>query len=278
MLGSFAGAMVWRLRAQQLRDDKAAGEKVSSAEQQEVVKLAPVSLTADRSLCLHCGHKLAWYDLLPIVSWLQAGGKCRYCKQPIGYFEPLIELGMAVLLVGSYLLWPFTLETPLDITRLVVWLFACVLLVILFAYDLKWFLLPNRAIFPLIGLSLIAAVSALGVSTDVTQTLFSLAGALLILPGLYLLLWLVSKGRWIGFGDIKLSLALALFVADYRLAFIALFAANLIGCLLVVPGMLAGKIKRQTQVPFGPMLIGGAVIALLFGQRIIEWYQMIAGL
>lgn len=273
VLGSFAGAMVWRLRARQLREDEAAGEKISKAEQKQVDKLKSASVKTDRSICLHCGHRLAWYDLVPLLSWVQTSGKCRYCARPIGYFEPLIELGMAVLLVGSYVLWPFALDSPLEIARLVVWLVACVPLVILFAYDLKWYILPNRVVFPLIGLSSVSVLCVLGLAADIPQTLLSIVGAILILPGLYLVLWLVSKGKWVGFGDIKLSVALALFVTDYRLAFVALFAANLIGCLLIIPGLIAGTIKRQTHVPFGPMLIGGTVVALLFGQHIIEWYQ-----
>ena len=76
--GSFAGATVWRLRARQLKFDAKHGEKVTVAEKKAVAKLQKKPLHSDRSVCLHCGHELAWYDLLPLVSWLQLGGKCRY--------------------------------------------------------------------------------------------------------------------------------------------------------------------------------------------------------
>jgi prepilin signal peptidase PulO-like enzyme (type II secretory pathway) len=101
-------------------------------------------------------------------------------------------------------------------------------------------------------------------------------GAAAALSGLYYLLWLISKGQWIGFGDVKLGLALAFLLGDWRLALIALFSANLIGSLLVVPSMLAGKIDRKAHVPFGPLLISGAVIAMLFGNAIVDWYKMVA--
>jgi len=77
---------------------------------------------------------------------------------------------------------------------------------------------------------------------------------------------------WIGFGDIKLGLGLALLLADWRLAFIALFAANLIGCLIVLPAMAMKKLKRNSHVPFGPLLIAGFVIAGLAGNYLMSLY------
>jgi leader peptidase (prepilin peptidase)/N-methyltransferase len=119
---------------------------------------------------------------------------------------------------------------------------------------------------------MLAAILHLIGSTDILATLISMLIAVVVLSGLYLSLWLISKGQWIGFGDVKLGLALALLLSDWRLAFITLFAANLIGCLIVIPGMIAGKITRKTRVPFGPLLIAGYVISALFGAHILSWY------
>lgn len=271
-MGSFAGAMVWRLRARQLVDDKAAGEKIDASELKRLKPLVAQGLTTDRSRCLHCGHTLNWYDLLPLVSWVSTGGKCRYCHEKIGVFEPLIEIGTALFFIGSFIFWPESLQTATHITSFVLWLIAGVMLAILFAYDARWFLLPNRVVFPLIALSVVMAIIHVVTSTDVASALFSVLMAAAILSGVYFLLWIISKGRWIGFGDVKLGLALALMLADWRLAFLALFAANVVGCLIVIPGMLAGKITRKTHVPFGPLLICGCVIAGLFGDRILSWY------
>jgi prepilin signal peptidase PulO-like enzyme (type II secretory pathway) len=94
----------------------------------------------------------------------------------------------------------------------------------------------------------------------------------LILSGLYFALYQISKGKWVGFGDVKLGLGLALLLADWRFAFIALFAANLIGCIIVLPSMARGKLKRDSHVPFGPLLIIGSIIALLAGNYLISWY------
>lgn len=273
ILGSFAAATVWRLRARQLVEDKAAGEKVNAKEYARLVPLTKESTRSDRSRCLHCGHGLAWYDLLPLASWLSLGGKCRYCKQAIGSFEPLMEIGMAVLFVGSYLLWPLPLVNPLDMVQFGLWLIAAVMLVILFAYDAKWYLLPDRVMWPLIVVSAVFAAVTVFLSPAVGPALATLAVGIVVLSGLYLLLWMVSKGQWIGFGDVKLGLALALLLGTWQLAFLALFAANLIGCLLVLPGMMMGKISRTSRVPFGPLLIIGAVVALFLGERIIDWYM-----
>lgn len=271
-MGSFAGATVWRLRARQLVEDKTAGEEVDSKELKRLLPLTKTTPATDRSRCLHCEHTLAWYDLLPLISWASTAGKCRYCHKKIGWFEPVIELGVAGLFIASYLLWPMALHSIHDVAPFVLWLVACVLLAILFAYDLKWFLLPNYIVFPLIAIGTVVATLAVIDSSDMPMTLLSITMAAGILSGVYLLLWLVSKGQWIGFGDVKLGLGLALLLADWQLAFIALFAANFIGCLIVIPGMLAGKVTRKTRVPFGPLLIIGAVVAMLVGHHIIDWY------
>lgn len=271
-LGSFAGASVWRLRARELVEDKAAGEEVDPVELGRLKGLAHVKQTKDRSRCLHCGHTLAWYDLMPLVSWLSLGGKCRYCRKRIGYFEPIMELAVAAFFVASYALWPFELAGWVSIVEFIAWLLAGIGLAILFAYDLRWFLLPNPVVFSVVGVAAISAVGRLLQTYDVGGALLNLLGAVIILSGLYLALYMVSKGAWVGFGDVKLGLALALLLADWRLAFLALFAANLIGCIIVIPGMIAGKIKRQTHVPFGPLLILGTLVAMFFGQAILNWY------
>lgn len=272
-MGSFAGATVWRLRARQLVEDKTEGEEIDKAEYKRLLPLTKAKLANDRSRCLYCSHTLAWYDLIPLVSWISTHGKCRYCKASIGKFEPTIEIGVAVLFIVSYLLWPSDLSNSVEVAQFGLWLVSSVLLAILFAYDLKWFLLPNRIVFPFIGVAAVYAAVQIVTGASLADAVLSLTGAVVILSGLYLLLWTVSKGSWIGFGDVKLGLGLALLLGEWQLAFIALFAANLIGCLLVIPGMLVGKITRTTRVPFGPLLILGGVVALLFGQPIVDWYM-----
>ena len=110
MLGSFAGAQVWRLRARQLDEDRQAGETIDKQELSRLKPLISVSLTSDRSVCLYCHHQLRWYDMIPLLSWAGTGGRCRYCRQSIGSLEPLIELGLSAAFVISYLTGPHLLH------------------------------------------------------------------------------------------------------------------------------------------------------------------------
>lgn len=272
VIGSFNGAMVWRLRARQLRDDKAAGEPVPKAEYDNLKKLLEPSVTTDRSMCLHCHHQLQWYDLIPLISWLSLRGKCRYCHKPIGRMEPLIELGTAVFLVVSYLAWPLPLVSGIDLALFSLWIVIGLGLIILLAYDARWFLLPDRIMFPLIAVAAISAGIKLSQADSLAFAAMDLVLAVMVLSGLYYVLYMVSRGAWIGFGDIKLGLVLALVLASWPLAFLTLFLANIIGLFVVIPSMFMKKLKFGSHVPFGPMLIGAYFIVGLFGHSIIAWY------
>jgi len=269
-LGSFAGASVWRLRAYQLLSDKKNGEHIDIREYKDLEKLTKVSVANDHSKCLHCSYALRWYDMLPLISWIFLRGKCRKCHKPIGYLEPIIEFGVAAFFVLSFMFWPYSLIGDIEIARFVLWLAAGVALAVLFAYDTKWSLLPDNINFTVIGIGLANASILLLGSQNKLGTLLNIVGSVLILSGIYFALYFISKGKWIGFGDIKLGLGLGFLLADWKLAFIALFAANLVGCLIVIPGLMTKKLKRDSHVPFGPLLIAGFVIAALAGKFLIS--------
>lgn len=274
VLGSFAGASVWRLRARQLVTDKKNGEIVDHTEYTKLKQLAHQKVSKDHSRCLHCGYQLRWYDLIPLVSWLTLRGKCRHCHQPIGYMEPLIELGTALFFVLSYVLWPYDLTTGLQIAQFILWLISGVGLAMLFVYDAKWFLLPDKVNFAVIIIGLVNAVLMIIEAPDHIGALVNVIGSVAILSGIYFVLYVISKGRWVGFGDIKLGLGLGLLLGDWKLAFIGLFFANLIGCIIVIPLLASGKLKRDSHVPLGPLLIVGAIIAKLVGVGIAEFYTL----
>ena len=209
--------------------------------------------------------------MIPVLSWLALRGKCRQCKKHIGWFELLIELGLIAFFVISYILWPTELLGWIEITQFIVWLIIGVVLAMLFAYDAKWYLLPDILNITLVVLGVVfVALSA--VQGDAVQTVLSAIGSVGILAGLYWILHVVSRGRWVGFGDVKLGVGLRLILIHWQLALVALFAANFIGCLLVLPLLIIGKLKRQSRVPFGPLLIAGALVAFFFGNQIIDWY------
>ncbi len=275
--GSFAAAQVWRLRAIQLAADKKAKEPYDHKEYNRLKKLLGKNVVHDRSQCLSCGYVLKWYDLIPVVSWLSLGGKCRQCRAPIGWFELGMEVGLALFFVLSYLWWPGGLASGLAITHLLIWLAAGVVLAMLFAYDAKWFLLPDRLtiLLALFGVAIVI-LSALQSGNPIGTVLTAL-GAVAILSGLYAVIYVVSKGQWIGFGDVKLGVGLGLILVDWQLAAVALFLANFIGCLVVIPLMAIKKLSRSSHVPFGPLLIAGTVLAWFIGWPIITTYLFTIG-
>lgn len=278
-LGSFAGAQVWRLRARQLKQDKDAGEAVDRTEYRTLKPLMGAKGLSDRSIDFTTGKKLKWYDMIPVLSWIILRGKSRYSGKPIGMMEFLLEVFGGAIFVASYALWPFELVSAVSIAAFVIWLAILVCLMILFAYDQKWFLLPDSVTIVAVILAGVFAVLQLSQVANIWESLFSLLGAFALLPGLYLALFLFSRwrfgeeGTWVGFGDIKLGVVLALIVLTWQQGFIALFAANLIGSILVIGAMVAGKVHMKDRVPFGPLLIAGAIISFFFGADISAWFS-----
>ena len=246
--GSFVNALVWRLHKG--RD-----------------------FVAERSECTHCHHVLAWYDLVPVLSWVALRGRCRYCHKKIDD-SPIVELGVAVLFVVSYLFWPFTPWTTLTMSMFAIWLVSLVILAALTLYDLKWQLLLDKLVFPLIGLGIVLGwlrfygYEVLGVVGALLQMIAGVA----IISGLYLALHLISHGRWVGFGDVKLNVFIGL-ILGWQGALLALFMANLLGVIVVLPGLVMQKITPRSRIPFGPFLIAACIITLLFGRYIIDWYM-----
>lgn len=267
-LGSFVNALVWRLHAQAATREAAEGRALTKAER---AKLRTLSVNHGRSRCLSCGHELAARDLVPVVSWLWLRGRCRYCKARIPD-TPLAELTVPLSFVISYIWWPWLLS-GLAIVPFIIWLAALVAFVALMLYDLKWYLLPNRIVFPLIGLAvayrvLLAAQSGAGWLPVLLGGLWGV----IVLAGLFYALFVVSNERWIGGGDVKLAIALGLFSGGPLAACLLLFVASLAGTLAAVPMVLRNRSMRAAKVPFGPFLLLATVVTVLWGDHILSWY------
>lgn len=281
--GSFVNALVWRMRQHEL-------EEKESRAKHFLKKLLTLdfgssgndrySMLTGRSMCTHCKRELAAHDLVPVLSWLWLRGKCRYCKKPIGVQYPLVELAVAVLFAVSYLFWPQPLDAWYQWFNLAVWLVGLVGLAALFVYDLRWFLLPDKITLPLIALAAVnVAVQffAWQPQGNGFETLQFYAYGLLPVAGLYYFIHLFSKGKMVGFGDVKLGIFIGLSLG-WPGALLVLFLANTIGALTVLPGMLTGTLTRTSRVPFGPFLIIAYVIAGLWSVPLIDWYMSGFGL
>lgn len=232
-----------------------------------------------RSACEECGHELSALDMVPILSWLFLRGKCRYCKKPFSKQLLFAELLLGTILASSYAFWPFSLNSVLEYLLFVIWLLICVLLSALFWYDLRWYLLPNKLVYPLLGLSVVFSVLR-GFIVDFSfievVVLPILAAALL--SGLFYAMFTVSKGKWIGFGDVRLAVPLGLILANPINAWLMLFFASILGIVATLPGIVSGKTKLQSKIPFGPLLIVASIIVFLGGEKIVNWYTQLIGL
>lgn len=222
-------------------------------------------------MCVHCGHVLAAKDLIPVFSWIQLRGKCRYCQKPISRQYPFIESLTAFLFVFSYLFWPSNLDSFLPWAVFTTWLAILILLISLIVYDFKWMLLPNKIISPL---GVLAGVYVLLKLLDQKTIIpLDLAGSVFVGGGIFYILFQVSKGKWIGGGDVKLGFVLGLIIMNPLQAGLMLFLASVMGFIATLPLMLTGRLTPKTRIPFGPFLIVATIIVVLFGAEIIDWYQ-----
>lgn len=255
-LGSFVNALVWRLRQAETGGVKTKAKK------------RELSIIQGRSMCPRCQHILAPKDLIPVLSWLSLRGKCRYCHKPIED-NPLTELLTGLLFVISYVSWPQALH-GIEWLYLGAWLSLVVLGVALAVYDLRYMRLPNKLI--VVAGAIVLVYTLLKVlQTDISYLLDSLWG-LVAFGGLFYVLFQVSDGKWIGGGDVKLGFVLGAWLADYRLSFLAIFIASLVGTLYVGWLALNKKVSWQARLPFGPLLLFGTFLATLYGQMLIDWY------
>ena len=132
--------------------------------------------------------------------------------------------------------------------------------------------MPDRIVKPLIALGAVDFVSRAFYEQWSFERFFGeLLLALLAIAGLYWVLHAISKGAWVGFGDVKLGVFMGL-ALGWQNALLALFLANLVGVLVILPGLITGKLSRTSRIPFGPLLLIGFVLAGLFGETITREY------
>ena len=254
VMGSFVGAMTWRMKTN--RD-----------------------WVRGRSECERCHHKLAVIDLIPIFSYLTLGGRCRYCHKKISRSALVLELAGGSAFLASTMLFPsmvyqewldplasFQLLTPMLSLAMGLWLVCLVMMMALFVYDLRWRLLPNKLVFPLIVISLLlSAVMNLGLAhVSLMDWLITLGLGMLPITGVYGILYLLSRGRWIGLGDVKLGIAIGLLIPWWG-GVLVLFLSNLLASLASVPGLLKRRINGASEIPFGPFLLVATYLVFLLG-------------
>ena len=241
-----------------------------------------------RSFCPHCEHTLSWQDLVPVFSFLFLRGKCRYCKKSISLQYPAVELatGLLFLLIFNFKFLIFKQFLIFNFINILFLFFISCFLIIIFVYDLKHYIIPDKVLFPAIGVAFVyrlfenlvirhwALIENWKLKIGNSATISNFLLAALISFGFFLFIFLISRGRWMGFGDVKLVILMGLLLGLPNI-FVALFLAFFFGAIIGLILMVLGKKGLKSEIPFGPFLITGTFMAMLWGKEIIQWYLSI---
>lgn len=217
------------------------------------------SFLRGRSFCPACRHVLKLLDLVPVFSFVFLKKRCRYCRRPISWQYPLVELAAAGAFALLY--WQFGLSAEFFVYSL----YVC-FLIIIFVYDLRYYLILDKVSLTGAAVALILSFFALKIS------LMSLLWGALFGAGFFLLQFVVSRGKWIGGGDIRLGLLMGLMLGWPNIL-AALFIAYALGSVVGVGLILSGRKKWQSRVPFGTFLSLAAFLTFVFGEAIISFYK-----
>ena len=250
------------------------------------------TIAKGRSHCEFCKKELAWYDLIPLLSFLMLKGKCRYCHKQIGAYYPIIELSTGILFAATYffvvLNFRFQISNELinqnslffnspiitlqALISLAYYLFVVSSFIVIFFEDLKFGIIPDKIIFP----SIIATFFYLLIINhqSLIINLFSALAAF----SFFLILFLITKGKGMGFGDVKLSFLLGLILGFPKIIF-ALYLAFLTGAFVGIILIIWRK-KRSLKdaIPFGPFLIAGTLLSLFLGDLMLPKIMIFLGL
>jgi prepilin signal peptidase PulO-like enzyme (type II secretory pathway) len=222
-----------------------------------------------RSHCDTCGHTLGWTDLIPVISFVLLRGRCRYCRKSFSYMYPLLEVLTGVL----FALTPYFLASSsegivnaFDIRTLLFSLFVIATFIVIFVTDLRYGIIPFLVVIP----AVILTIFYQGL-TEPSVVIHSVLSAVCA-AGFFLLLYLVTKGKGMGLGDVVLVVYLGLLLSFPGIV-TALYIAFLTGAAVSLI-LIIGRHKklRGSTIPFGPFLIFGAFLAYFWGDQLLQLF------
>lgn len=224
----------------------------------------PLTLSKPDSTCPKCGHKIRFYENIPVISWLFLAGKCSQCKNKISIRYPVVEMATALLSLVVALQWGVSIETLLLL--ILTWGLICLTLI-----DFDHMLLPDQIVMPLLWLGLLANLQGTFVPLQ-----DAVIGAVVGYMSLFCVFWLfklLTGKEGMGFGDFKLF---ALFGAwiGWQLLPILILMASVVGAVVGISLVLFKKHQREQAIPFGPYLAVAGWITLLWGNEIWSWYLL----
>jgi len=218
------------------------------------------SLVRPGSACMSCSKPIAWYDNIPLVSYIALRGRCRHCDKRIGLIYPAVELVAALLVSACVLVYGLTLEAAIAA-------FFCCVLVAISAVDLKHRIVPDRIVLPATVVVLVAQT----LREPSLEWLLCALGA-----SLFLFLAVLAYPAGMGMGDVKLALLMGAALGKY------VAVALMLGMIAaLVPGLYLlvrhGQAARKMAIPFAPFLALGSIVALFWGEWILDSYMKLLG-
>jgi leader peptidase (prepilin peptidase)/N-methyltransferase len=275
LVGSFLNVVIlrlprrlehdWRQQARELLQDVAINEPLRDA---PVPDVAPPDLVFTGSHCPHCKHPLSPLDNIPLVSWLALRGRCRYCRTPISWQYPLVELLTA--LASATVAWKFGFGWQLAAGLALTWT-----LIAASGIDVRTQLLPDQLTLPLLWLGLLIALVPLFVAPSVAIT-----GAAVGYLSLWSVFWmfkLATGKEGMGYGDFKLLAALGAWMGTMSLLPIILLS-SLIGAIVGGSALALQGRDRSTPIPFGPFIAAAGWAWFVFGAELGRLYSRLFGL
>ncbi|MBM3231152.1 prepilin peptidase [Candidatus Peregrinibacteria bacterium] len=206
-----------------------------------------------RSRCLGCMRVLRLWELIPVVSYMVLRGKCARCRKHIGILYPCPELFSGVLFVLAFIHDPQPI--PSLLLGIALWLLLIIAITDVFEHAIPDIFSVTLAV---VGLTLCA------------YTRQNPLGAIILGAGFFGVLWLLSRGTWIGSGDVILGGAIGTVLGDWRLMLACLFLTYVVGAVISSALLVTGRAHRKSAVAFGPFLALGTLMTILWRTRIIE--------
>ena len=215
-----------------------------------------------RSHCPKCNYKIKFYENIPLLSYIFLFGKCSNCKNKISLQYPVVELATGILfLVGYYLF-------SSNIIYLLYYFIILSFLIIIFVYDLKYYLILDKIVIPAIIFVLI--FNFFNYWLLITDYWLLILSAI-IGGGWFALQFFISKGKWVGGGDIRLGVLMGL-ILGWPGILVALGLAYISGTIILLPFVTLKKKSLKSQVPFGVFLVPATIIVMFWGEKIINFY------
>lgn len=232
-----------------------------------------------RSKCNYCHHQLAWYDLIPIVSYFLLQGKCRYCHKKISWRYPLVEFltGVFFILI-SLNLYPvsksfYQISYPWILYLILANFTLISCLIVIFFSDAKYHLIPDQIQISLFIVSLVF-IPFYNLPLTLIFAKRILAGLIITLPIFFI--HYISQGKAMGFGDVKLAFNIA-FLLGIKAGLLSLYIAFVLGGIIGLILILFGRKKLKSKIAFGPFLVIGILLMIFFREPWLFWVKQFYG-